>query len=186
MLIGITGKKRSGKDTAGFYLRDTYGFRKARPLAIFKNSFKEWFGWDERHMEGELKEVVDPLFGFSPRQLMQVFGTELMKYDLGDHIPGFARVCGEDIWIRSFVRWYDQQPMGNYVLTDLRFVNESQRIPFDVIIRLKSDRSPEDTHASEQEIDKISADYEIVNNGHGTQKALFKELDRIVEEIGIW
>ena len=186
MLIGITGKKRSGKDTAGFYLRDTYGFRKARPLAIFKNSFKEWFGWDERHMEGDLKEVVDPLFGFSPRQLMQVFGTELMKYDLGNHIPSFARVCGEDIWIRSFVRWYDQLPMGNYVLTDLRFVNESQRIPFDIIIRLKSDRSQEDNHASEQEIDKISAEYEIVNKGHGTQKALFKELDRIVEEIGIW
>jgi hypothetical protein len=36
MLIGITGKKRSGKDMAGFYLRDKYGFRKARPLAIFK------------------------------------------------------------------------------------------------------------------------------------------------------
>jgi hypothetical protein len=186
MLIGITGKKRSGKDTAGFYLRDTYGFTKARPLAIFKDSFKEWFGWDERHMEGDLKEVVDPLFGFSPRQLMQVFGTELMKYDLGNHIPGFAHVCGEDIWIRSFVRWYDQQPRGNYVLTDLRFVNESQRIPFDIIIRLKSDRSPEDTHASEQEIDRISADYEIVNNGYGTQEALFKELDRIIDEVGIW
>lgn len=53
MLIGITGKKRSGKDTAGFYLCDTYGFRKARPLAIFKDSFKEWFGWDERRLEQE-------------------------------------------------------------------------------------------------------------------------------------
>ena len=86
------GKKRSGKDTAGFYLRDTYGFRKARPLAIFKNSFKEWFGWDERHMEGDLKEVVDPLLRFLPTpQLMQVFGLELMNMIWGTY-PRFARV----------------------------------------------------------------------------------------------
>jgi len=142
MLIAITGKKRSGKDTAGDYLVEQYGFIKARPLAIFKTAFREWFGWDDRHMEGDLKEVIDPLFGFSPRQIMQVFGTEVMKEDLGFHLPEYAEACGDNIWAYAFNRWYLEQPEGNYVLTDLRFLNEYYAIEPDIIIRMVSDRSP--------------------------------------------
>lgn len=185
MLIGITGKKRSGKDTAGDYLVSTYGFKKARPLAVFKSSFKDWFGWTDEHMEGNLKEVVDPMFGFSPRQLMQVFGTELMKNDLKFHLPEFEKTCGDDIWARAFVRWYRQQPEGNYVVTDLRFLNESRILPLDVIIRMKSDRSPEDSHISENEIGLIAADYEIVNNNYGSFSVVYDALDQIMKDCGV-
>lgn len=181
MLVGITGKKRSGKDTAGQYLVDKYGFIKARPIAVFKEAFPEWFGWDERHMNGDLKEEVDPLFGFSPRQIMQVFGTELMKQDLGRHIPLFAETCGEEIWARAFVRWYEKQPPGDYVVTDVRCIAEAKTIPFDTIIRLVSDRSPQDNHPTEKEVPFINVQHMIINNGPDGYDALYKGLDKVME-----
>ena len=123
-------------------------------------------------MDGELKEVVDPLFGFSPRQLMQVFGTEVMKTDLGERLPQYKETCGEDIWALAFRRWYERQPPGNYVLTDLRFLREFEVIPFDMVIKMESDRSPSDTHQSEMEIDLIPYSHRIVNNNYAFSDSL--------------
>lgn len=186
MLVCVTGKKRSGKDSLGAYLIDKHNYVKARPLAVFKFAFADWFGWDERHLEGELKEVVDERYGFSPRELMQVFGTELMKYDLGKRLPKYKETCGNDIWIFSFLDWYAKQDKTkNYVLTDVRFPNEYSNIlralGDDVFfVRTVSDRSPNDTHESESYVDVIPVDYSIINNGWDTFDKFHKDIDKMV------
>jgi len=186
VLICVTGKKRSGKDSLGAYLIDKHNYIKARPLAVFKFAFADWFGWDERHLEGELKEVVDERYGFSPRELMQVFGTELMKYDLGKRLPKYKEACGNDIWVYSFLDWYAKQDKTkNYVLTDVRFPNEYANIlralGDDVFfVRTVSDRSPNDTHESESYIDVIPVDYSIINNGWDTFDKFHKDIDKMV------
>jgi len=189
MLVVVTGKKRSGKDTLGDYLVDTYGCAKARPLAVFKEAFTSWFDWDERHMNGELKEVVDERWGFSPRRLMQVFGTELMKYDLGDRLPQYRETCAYDIWVQSFLIWYLKQDRNrDYVLTDMRFPNEQDRIKDElkdevVFVKTISDRSPQDEHESESYFDQLTADFSIVNNGWDTYKEYYTNIDSLMDNI---
>ena len=186
MLICVTGKKRSGKDSLGTYLIDKYNYAKARPLAVFKFAFADWFGWDERHLEGELKEVVDERYGFSPRELMQVFGTELMKYDLGKRLPKYKETCANDIWVFSFLDWYAKQDKTkDYVLTDVRFPNEystiSRALGDDVFfVRTVSDRSPSDVHESESYIDVIPVDYSVINNGWNTFDKYYKDIDKMM------
>lgn len=189
MLICVTGKKRSGKDSLGAYLIDKYNYVKARPLAVFKFAFADWFGWDERHLEGELKETVDERYGFSPRELMQVFGTELMKYDLGERLPKYKEVCGNDVWVFSFLDWYAKQDKTkNYVLTDVRFPNEYEKIlealGDDVFfVRTVSDRSPSDVHESESYVDLIPVDYSVINNGWNTLDKYYKNIDKMMRYI---
>ena len=56
--------------------KKNYGFTKTPALADpFKKMACEWFGWNDRHLNGDLKEEIDPVWGFSPRQFFQVFGT---------------------------------------------------------------------------------------------------------------
>ena len=187
MLLGIVGKKRSGKDTMGDYLVEAYGFKKARPLAIFKDATAEWLGWDERHLDGELKEVVDELYGFSPRQLWEKFGSEVMKDDLGTRLPLYHQTCGNEIWVRAFHRWYTKQPKGNYVLCDVRMlceVNYLNRYITDVkFVKTTSDRSPYSEAITEKEVDLISTEHELVNNGYDTFDAFYKKIDEFMKTI---
>ena len=86
-LIMITGHKRAGKDTMGDYLVEYHSYTKAQPMACFKDAIQQWFGFTGEQMNGRLKEVVDPRWGISPRELMQLFGTDLMKDVLGVLCP---------------------------------------------------------------------------------------------------
>jgi hypothetical protein len=187
MLIVVTGKKRSGKDTLGDYLVQNYGFTKTPALADpFKKVACEWFGWNDRHLNGDLKEEIDPVWGFSPRQFFQVFGTEIMKQDLGRHFPQYASTVGDSIWAKVFLNWYEKQPKGDYVLTDMRFPEEYEllsTIPDTIFIKTVSDRSPSDTHASEQHIDEFDVDYTIVNNGYDTLDVYYQMIDEVMEDI---
>ena len=186
MLICISGKKRSGKDTIANYLCKYHGYTKAPPFAIFKTSIANWFDWDARWMEGEFKEKVDSRWGVSPRRMLQIFGTELCKEDLSKRIPEFGRVTGNAIWARIFSTWYIQQDADKkYVVADMRFPIEAQELSqFDNIIYVQVKRenaSTEDSHESERYFNVLPKDYIIENNS--TLEALYDIIDTIVERI---
>jgi len=118
-LIGIHGKAGSGKDTLGKLIIDIaledlkikierYGL--ADPI---KKVCCYLFDWDERHANGELKDVVDSKFGFSPRHAFQTLGTN------------WGRAClRDDIWL-----FIGKDKMPEYtIITDVRFSNEAQFI----------------------------------------------------------
>ena len=168
MIVAISGYKRSGKDTVGNMLCESYGFQKAPPFAIFKKALAEWFGWDDRHLDGELKEVVDEKWGFSPRQIMQVFGTELMKEKLGELLPEYKKVIGNSIWAKVFSEWYGKQSKDQkFVVTDLRFPEEQKELEqFDdvVFVRVCRNLPHTDMHPSENKINNLHFDYVVDNN----------------------
>lgn len=117
MLVGIAGKAGAGKDTVAKIISDNnIGGRAWSRLALatpIKEACNGIFGWDDRHSYGELKEVVDPRFGISPRRAYQSLGTEWGR----DH------VC-HDVWLKvAEVRMQEHQ---NTLITDLRFENEVQ------------------------------------------------------------
>jgi hypothetical protein len=84
MLVGITGFMLSGKDSvADFIISKTHEdmvFKKysfAKPL---KETAMVLFGWSEEQVyDQDLKSIVDPVWGISPRQALQYLGTDVMR-----------------------------------------------------------------------------------------------------------
>lgn len=158
MLIGIHGKAGAGKDTLADIFVKEYGYEKysfAKPL---KDAVKAIFGWDERHVNGELKEVNDPFYGFSPRHAMQTLGTE------------WGRVClRNDLWTRIAQQIIYKKE--NIVIPDVRFDNEAEFILENKGLLLHVVRPSQETiglsaHASERgitDIDKIAQ--RVINDG---------------------
>ena len=169
MIIGITGKKRSGKDTIADYLIDTRAFGGYKFATPIKNAVADIFLWDDRWVNGEFKETVDPRWGISPRQAQQVMGTELFRERMPEVLEDFSTLIGSDIWVKRFQYWYEGLPEHfNVVVSDVRFKNEAAIITAmgGKIIRVKRDvLESNDTHASEVEMEMIEPHYVVVNNG---------------------
>lgn len=166
MIIGLTGKARSGKDTAANYLAENsfehYWFSK--PM---KDACRAIFGWDDRHLYGDLKEVVDARFGCSPRQALQTLGTE------------WGRDCiGENLWVD--IAKDRMTKADNIVISDVRFNNEAQiiREMGGVIVNIARDKAYSiNIHSSEEGIEGNLIDIQIINNG--TIEQMHKEIEYI-------
>jgi len=187
MIIGITGKKRSGKDEVGIYLYNKYKFVRYALADPMKWAVQDIFLMTKRQLWGDRKEIVDNRYGVTPRQLLQVVGTELFQYDIYKHLPDL-KVPARELWINRFKLWYKKTTKktgfeGDVCITDVRFVHESKLIREmgGIIIKLErpSLNYEEDKHASEQEIDRILPHWTLINDG--TIKDLHWKIDEIMK-----
>ena len=90
-VVAICGTRGSGKDSVAAILSQEAGFvnhKLARPL---KDAMRGLFSLDAAHVDGELKDVVHPAWGVTPRVLMQWFGTEVMQHELVKVVPSVGR-----------------------------------------------------------------------------------------------
>ena len=143
MIIGLVGFISSGKGTCADYLVREHGFVKESFANSVKDSVSIVFGWDRQLLEGDTdysrgwRERADPWwsnrFGyeFSPRSALQLMGTEAGR-----------DVFDKNIWVYSMFRRMDHSK--NYVIADVRFPNEIQKIKEDggMIIRVKKGPDP--------------------------------------------
>lgn len=128
ILIGVTGRKKSGKDTIGKYLIDNHGFVRVAFADSLKKACKHIFGFtDEQLYDDTLKEVVDEYWQHSPREILQKVGTELFRIEL----PRLCKNISSDIWIRSVdrkIKKLRSEGHTRFVITDVRFDNELEYI----------------------------------------------------------
>ena len=159
MIVGITGLKRSGKDTlAGCFVER--GWKRYALADPIKEACKVLFDWNSARIE-EMKEVTDERWGISPRRAMQVIGTEVFRRALPDMIPGFI----DGFWIERMRAEYLLD--CRMVVPDVRFPDEAQAIR-DLggkIIRVYRPGSKRDPHPSEAMVDSIEYDHAIANAG---------------------
>lgn len=174
ILIGITGRAGSGKDTVAEHLREAYGFE---PMA-FADPLKEaasamfnvplWYFHDR-----DLKEVILPEWEMSPRHMAQRLGTEAVR-----------GTFGQDFWIKRWIQEYHTIPTGiDIVVTDVRFNNEAQAIRDMGGLVLHISRPGEvaldssaAVHASEAGVSYFSSrDKTIINDG--TIGDLYRKVD---------
>lgn len=164
-LIGIIGKKQSGKDTIADYLVQNHGFIKYSYAYPLKNGAMEIFGFTKEQVYGDLKDVVDSEWGVTPRKVLQIMGTELFQYDLQRHIPEFVNI-GRTIWVKRFSQWYKNNNDKDVVIADVRFKHEVDGILQNGGEIWKVIRIPyifeKDVHASEVELDNI--DEKFINH----------------------
>jgi len=168
-IIGLTGRKRSGKDTVGKYMVDR-GYTRVAFADALKNACREIFGFTDEQLNGdELKETVDDYWEHTPREILQTVGTELFRNTL----PKFCNNISNDIWIRVVGKKINDlisQGQTKIVITDVRFENEYRFIKQQggkifKIIRPDNIRHNNSPHESEKLIDNMRYNKLIINNG---------------------
>ena len=166
MIIGITGRKGSGKDTAANFIlhhpdyKDWARIKFADGLKTMLRSFLSYTGVDdktiERMIEGDLKEVpCDRFCGKTPRFAMQTLGTEWGR-----------QMIGNDLWVEATKARCAQ--FENCIITDVRFENEVEALHEMGGKLIKVNRPgllETDHHLSEVFITHLEADYQIENDG---------------------
>jgi len=151
-IIGISGRKQSGKTTAAEFLIDQYwGAAEALCFADeLKDIVCECFGakGDDLWGDDKGKQTLLPC-GKTARRVLQIVGTD------------WFRSLDPDCWVRAYMGGRRLQIISRYneliVTPDVRFPNEVKCIQ-DLggkVIRLLRCPFPEDKHESETALDRI-------------------------------
>lgn len=117
-IIAICGKRGHGKSCITKHVTENYIFKSlafARPL---KEAVRAVFGFSDDQLYGEAKEQVDPLWEVTPRQVLQVVGTNLFRDELPKHIPQLS-----DIWVKACINDILKDKV-NTIIEDCRFPSE--------------------------------------------------------------
>lgn len=162
MIIGLTGRKGSGKSLIAGWLIGSKGFVRTPFAEPLKNMLKEYlvdqglsYADARRMLDGNLKEIPSELFcGKTPRQAMQTLGTE------------WGRNCIDLMfWTNAWKR--KAKFLKNVVIDDVRFETEADAIRSlgGIIIRVDRDSADKtDLHPSEIEGYNIRPKFTIDNN----------------------
>lgn len=140
-ILALSGPAGSGKSTAAAFLQD-----KGYTLVKFAGPLKAMcraIGLGDEHIEGNLKErPLDWLQGKSPRQFMQMLGTEFGRDCIGTHF-------WVGLWERAALEVLDNG--GRVVCDDCRFANEADAVRKlgGVVVRLVGRGGLAGAHASE-------------------------------------
>ena len=162
MIIGIAGHARHGKDTVADIIVRRFGFTKRALADPMKEACRVIFGWTDAHLYGELKDIVDPVWGISPRHALQSLGTQWGQWELSKY-DSFLETTGRKLWVNSLLaKIYD-----NAVVSDVRFPHEAEAIRArgGIIIMVRRPFAVDLAHESERAIEEIRPDYTIQNRG---------------------
>jgi len=168
MIIGLTGKARSGKDTLAKHLEETHGYHHYWFSKPMKDACHHIFGWDDRHLYGELKEVVDSRYGVSPRYALQTIGTQWGR-----------DIINRDLWL---LRAKEEIRLNkDIVISDVRFDNEAEMILEQgglVINIVRPDAQQVNEHESESGIDASLVSFTVENDR--TIEDMFRDFDYVM------
>lgn len=206
MIIGIIGKKQSGKNTVANMLQYFISCKYLRIPSIYTGyakNFRTHYGSEIRAFADPLKEIVSvltytPVYYLDtekhkntpiPERLNSLFKDnkathtyrELLQY-LGTDV---FRSLSNSIWIDALLEY--KQNIGDKVLIvpDVRFPNEAEAIAKEskdnVLIKVIRSKKSSDSHISETSVDSIEGDYTVYNQG--SLKDLFNNIRLISQEL---
>jgi hypothetical protein len=170
-VIGIAGKKFSGKDTLGHFFVQKYGYEQIAYADPLKEIGKI-FGFTDEQLYGSKKEELDEFWQVTPRKFLQFVGTDMFR----DHSDKISPNMGINTWTNIVKKRIQENPNKYFVITDVRFPNEAELIKElgGTIIKLKRNNDSNDEHASESLIESLPADFEFENNG--TKEQLYSNV----------
>lgn len=168
MIIGISGKMRSGKDTVANYIQQKYGFEHTRFSKGIKEIYNTYHYKDNK--------------GIKPRMEYQEIGQ------------GLRAILGENVWVNYTLKGID--PTKHTVISDVRQDNEfhALREKGALIILVKTSEDTQkrrlgslgetDDSRLEHETEQITeslADIIIYNDS--TLEELYKKIDAILAPV---
>lgn len=165
-IIGIAGKKKSGKGTLCTMLQAVHPYQETAFAGALWNCMLAMDPWVECD-------------GFLPKyrrlsELASKYSYELCKAEFPDvreymkrlGTDGVRRYVGNTTWLDVVVREIKSNPDTDFIVSDLRFRNEGEAIHAlgGVVVKLERDTGFEDDHESENDISRIYEDFVYVNN----------------------
>lgn len=206
IIIGLCGKKFSGKSTFGKYVKDKYNFKIYSFGESLKKSLKEIFYFTDEEVNGNKKEVINDYWGLTPREIMQFFGTELMREQFGNKFPNI----GDKIWIKSLeyklINDINNNNVNKIIIDDVRFNNEiiwikefGLKYNFKTFIininnnsninisnnkEFINNKSDEKFINHKSELEKLNFEYNIINNKSNFDE-FYKNIDNLFLYLNI-
>ena len=185
-VIALTGSAGSGKDTVAniLQLTNTNVFRHsfAKPL---KEIAAKTFNLDPFYFDSDNpeREKIHPRWNKSPRQLLQILGTDCLR-----------ELVDKDIWIKHAQDIYHLElhkypKKSMFIITDCRFNNEAEWIKsiggeiWEVkrnINLIEPTRQHNSKHASETSVDKKYITHTLENDNNDDD---FRSLSLKVESL---
>ena len=179
-IIAICGAKRSGKDVLAEHLVKKYNYTRLAFAEPLKVAVKGLFNFDNDQVGigedtgDDRKDIIDERWGITPRAALQFFGTEMMQEKIQGLLPDIKR----NFFANTLAnRIENTEENTNFVISDLRFIHEYERllniskisikdILIVRVIRPSKDRVKEpEPHISELEYTNIPYDIIMINNG---------------------
>lgn len=186
MLIGFSGKKGSGKSYFADYLVNNKLFIKLSFASPLKEITKILFNLSDEDVKDPIKkELINPKFNASPRELMQWLGTDIMREEFNKKFN-----YSGSIWIDN-VKDKVKTLLDNnkdVVIDDVRFQNEVDMIHSlgGIVINLRNDldntlNNSTSTHSSENQ--KLTFNYEFVNDkSYSNTYDIYLNLDLLINK----
>jgi dephospho-CoA kinase len=152
-IIGFSGKKGAGKDTAALALSNFESSEFFSFAKSLKDISKEVFQLTDDQLYIN-KEIIDERYGKTPRQLLQELGSSMRKH------------LGDDVFVESLKRKIIDSSADYIVITDVRYENECSLIKQSggiVIMIKRPGLVSTDTHESENQ--ELEVDRTVINDG---------------------
>lgn len=186
MIIGISGKARSGKDQFGEYLveclkeRHQREFRHAAFAKQLKIMCKNHFRLSYDQLWGDKKEEPDERFFKSS---VKIGDKEYKEFwtarEIMQELGSFYRRIDYDFWVKSLERHLHTMRIDDAIITDVRHVNECEFVKINEgvlikVIRESADKIHGMQHESETALDSRPPGYfDIEINNSGTLEDLY-------------
>ena len=168
MLIGISGKKRSGKDTVGeIMLEWLQGNLGTAARVAFADQLKEEVA---RATGVSLEQIESDKVRWRP--ILQWWGVEFRRH-----------YFGQDYWLRKMVEKLLTMDEEFAVVTDVRFRDEADyiRASGGFVVRVERETGLQDGHVSELNLDGYD-DFDYVLNNHKDIDSLELKVDRVLTD----
>lgn len=191
MIIGLSGKKFSGKDTCADYLARNHKFEKIAFAFFLKESLKILFGWNDDAFDPDKKEKEDTYWGITPREICQLLGTDFLRDSLENKISHKFTLHNGVTYYSSFhikrlnilITELIKQKK-NIVFTDIRFEDEFNYVKAlgGKVIKIERDGigiNEFSNHISEKNIDTFD-NFDFIIENNDTKELLYNELNRII------
>lgn len=171
MLIGISGKKRTGKDTVGAMVVE---WLRSKDFTATKAAFAD-----------NLREEVARATGVSPdqfevdkdrwRPILQWWGVEYRRY-----------FNGEDYWIKQMTEKLLAMEEQVVVLTDVRFRDEADYVNRSGghVLRVERETGLQDSHSSETDLDSYEEFSDVIRND-GSLEDLERKVFEYLDGLGL-
>lgn len=123
IIIGIGYKKGVGKDTVANRLVDKHGFTRMSFADPLKEACRTIFHFNDAQLYGDKKEVMDHRWGKTPRQILQMMGTDAVR-----------NIIDREVWVKSLKIKIENMVKANpgkqlkIAVPDVRFPNEAEAI----------------------------------------------------------
>lgn len=184
-LIGISGKKKAGKDTAALPLLRK-GFKRLAFADPLKRGVEEMFGWSAYETDTqEGKAKVDPMWNVTPREVMEKLGTDIFRDQLTQIFPEL-KLSERSFWIQRMKSSLQniKYRQSDVVIPDVRFPDEVDFIHKmgGKVIRIIPEYTGYEIDSNESDLEKALDDYhdfDIIISNDGS----ISDLEKLIQQL---